>query len=180
MVEEDSGKDTVPFVEATLLKREEGNNLGMQHIEASDGFVGMQTFQFLRCFCSVLRKHPFSRLEEVWDSWDGARGRFWAFWPGWKSSRLGEGLVGALEDPQLCRVSCPAWLKAPPGETASCLFQTDRFQERCHRSPQSFPLGRFVYCSRRQARHGSRCCSQCLSSVSRVRTPQKRRSWSQP
>ena len=88
MVEEDSGKDTVPFVEATLLKREEGNNPGMQHIEASDGFVGMQTFQLLHCFCLALRTPPFSRLQEVGDSWDGD------LWSCWKSSQLEEEWVG--------------------------------------------------------------------------------------
>ena len=68
MVEGDSDKDMVLSAGARLPKREEGSTLGMQRIEESAGFVGMQTFQLLHCFCLALRTPPFSRLQEVGDS----------------------------------------------------------------------------------------------------------------
>ena len=66
--EADSGKGTALSVEAKPLKRGEGSSLAMQRTEESAGFLGTQTFQFLHCFCSALRKPHLSRLQEVEDS----------------------------------------------------------------------------------------------------------------
>ena len=118
MAEGDSDKDMVLFAAARLLKREEGSNPWMQRTEESDGFVGMQTFPLLRCFCLALRTPPFSRLQEVEDSWDGDQ----AAWPCWKSSQLEEEWVGTSEGPLQFHASCPAWLRRPQEETGSCLF----------------------------------------------------------
>ena len=172
----DSDKDRVLSAGVRLPKTEEGSTLWMQRIEESVGFVGMQTFQLLHCSCLALRTPPFSRLQEVGDSWDADQ----TVWSCWKSSQLEEEWVGTLEGPLQFHASCPAWLRVPQEETESCFFR--RFQPHRHPPPsQSFPLGKFLCCFPLQAGHGFLCCSHFPSSVlPEVKSCQKRRSWSRP